>query len=262
MAKIIGIVNQKGGVGKTTTTISLGAGLVKKGKKVLLVDADPQGSLSAALGIKEPDELPVTLSTLMRKVILDDDITKKDINECLLHQHEGLIYLPANIELAAMEQTLTSCMEREYVLQKILAVIENDYDYILIDCMPSLGIVTINVLTTVHSLLIPMQAQYLSLKGMQQLFKTVARVKKGLNRNLQIEGILITMQDNRTNYNRDILSLINEAYGNQITIFKSVIPQSIRAAETSAEGKSIYAHDPSGKVAAAYQELTEEVIRG
>lgn len=257
MCRVIAVANQKGGVGKTTTTGNLGIGLVKRGKKVLLIDADAQGSLTASMGYTEPDRLEVTLATIMERIVNED---YPEPSEGILHHKEGVDLLPANIELSGIEVSLVNVMSRETVLQKYVSRVSAGYDYILIDCTPSLGMVTINALACADSVLIPVQAAYLPIKGLEQLIRTIGRVKRQINPKLEIEGILMTMVDSRTNYAREISSLLVENYGDKVKIYDSVIPISVRAAETSAAGISIYMHDPKGKVAAAYEELTEEVL--
>ena len=399
MCKVISVVNQKGGVGKTTTTVNVGIGLAREGKKVLLIDADPQGSLTASLGYEEPDDLRITLATIMMDVINEEEISLEDgilhhqenvdllpanielsalevtmgnvmsremimkeyidaircrydyilidcmpslgmmtinalvssdsvlipvqaaylpvkglqqliktiltvkkrlnrklaiegilltmvdfrtnyardiasrvhttygsqievfdLEDGILHHQENVDLLPANIELSALEVTMGNVMSREMIMKEYIDAIRCRYDYILIDCMPSLGMMTINALVSSDSVLIPVQAAYLPVKGLQQLIKTILTVKKRLNRKLAIEGILLTMVDFRTNYARDIASRVHTTYGSQIEVFENVIPMSVKAAETSAEGKSIYMHCPKGKVAEAYMKLTQEVL--
>jgi len=257
MCKIIAIANQKGGVGKTTTTSSLGIGLAKQGKKVLVIDADAQGSLTASLGFTEPDKLEVTLANVMEKVINDGEI---EPGYGILKHDEGIDLMPGNIELSGLEVSLVNVMSREIMMRSYVEMVKEQYDYILIDCMPSLGMITINAFACADSILIPVQAAYLPVKGLEQLIKTIGKVKRQINPKLEIEGILLTMVDSRTNYARDITALLIENYGKNVRIFKNSIPMSVRAAETSAEGISIYQHDPKGKVAGAYQFLTKEVL--
>ena len=256
-ATVIVVTNQKGGVGKSTTCENLGIGLAMEGKKVLLVDTDPQGSLTISMGWQQPDELPTTLSTLMQKAMNDQPIQP---GEGILHHAEGVDLIPANIELAGLEVALVNSMNREKMLKQVLESAKREYDYILLDCMPSLGMLTINALAAADTTLIPVQAQYLSAKGLEQLLQTVGKVRRQINPKLKIEGILLTMTDSRTNYGKQIDTLIRQAYGSKIKVFDQTIPRSVRATETSAAGKSIFRHDPKGKVAEAYQSLAREVL--
>ena len=254
---VIAVVNQKGGTAKTTTVENLGIGLAREGKKVLLVDTDPQGSLTISLGYPRPDELEITLFDLLNKTINEDSVSA---GEGVLHQAEGIDLIPANISLAGLEVALVNTMNRERILKQFLEPVKNNYDYVLLDCMPSLGMLTVNALAAADAALVPVQANYLSAKGLEQLLQTINKVKRQINPKLRIEGILLTMVDGRTNYGREISSLIRDTYGGHIKIFNSEIPRSVRAAEISAEGKSIFLHDPKGKVAEAYQNLTKEVM--
>lgn len=256
-AKIIAVVNQKGGTGKTTTTENIGIGLVNEGKKVLLIDMDPQGSLTISLGYPRPDEMYPTLSDVLEKVIRENLENPK---EGIINQREGVDLMPGNIELSGLEVSLVNIMSRETILKRYLDEIKNEYDYILLDCMSSLGMVTMNALVAADSVLIPVQAQYLSAKGLEQLLQTVSKVRRQINPKLKIDGIVLTMVDKRTNYAKEISALVRNVYGGNIKVFKTDIPHSVRAAEISAEGKSIFEHDPKGKVAEAYRELTKEVI--
>lgn len=256
-AVVIAVVNQKGGTAKTTTCENLGIGLANEGKKVLLVDIDPQGSLTIALGNKRPDDLPVTLADLMMKVMMEQPI---NVKEGILTNEEGVDLVPANITLSGLEVSLVNTMSRERVLKEYLDTVRKDYDYIILDCMPSLGMLTLNALAAADQLIIPVQSDYLSAKGLEQLLGTVAKVRRQINPKLKIEGILLTMVDSRTNYAKEISKLIRDTYGGKLKIYDVDIPRSVRAAEISAEGKSIYKHDPGGKVAAAYRTLTKEVL--
>lgn len=256
-ATIMAVVNQKGGTGKTTTCENLGFGLAMEGKRVLLVDTDPQGSLTIALGHPRPDGIPVTLTDLMAKVIQDQPIGPR---EGILTHEEGIDLIPANITLSGMEVSLVNAMSRETVLRQLLEPLKNQYDYILLDCMPSLGMLTVNALAASDQVLIPVQANYLSAKGLEQLLQTVSKVKRQINPKLRVEGILLTMVDYRTNFAKEISALIRDTYGSRLKVFESDIPRSIRVAETSVEGVSIFKHDPGGKVADAYRSLTKEVL--
>ena len=257
-ATVIAVVNQKGGTGKTTTCENLGIGLANEGKKVLLVDTDPQGSLTIALGNPRPDDLPVTLTDLMAKVMQDQPIAPK---EGILSHEEGVDLVPANITLSGLEVSLVNAMSRETILKQYLETVKGQYDYILLDCMPSLGMLTVNALAASDQVLIPVQANYLSAKGLEQLLQTVNKVKRQINPKLRIEGILLTMVDSRTNFAKEISTLIRDTYGSKLKVFDSDIPRSVRAAEISAEGVSIFKHDPGGKVAEAYRSLTKEVLQ-
>ncbi len=257
MSKVIAICNQKGGVSKTTTTVNLGVGLVRAGKKVLVIDADPQGNLSQSLGVDNPDELEIALPSIMEKIIMDKDF---EATEGIIHHKEGIDLMPCNIDLSGVDVSLVNAMSREYVMKTYVESVRDNYDYILIDCMPSLGMITVNSLTAADSVLIPVQAAYLPVKGLEQLIATIFRVKKHLNPNITFEGILISMLNPRTNYAKDIMDLIRDYYEESIPIFKSKIPFSVKASETSAAGVSIFELDKKHSVAKAYEELTEEVI--
>ena len=255
--KIIALANQKGGVGKSTTTINLGVGIAKRGKKVLLIDADSQGNLTTMLGIRQPDELSATLATNLEKIILDKPLNK---TEGIVKCSEGVDLLPSNIELSATEVNLVNTISRETILKTYLQNVKKSYDYVLIDCMPSLGMITLNALTAADSVIIPVQAHYLSAKGLEHLLKTIRKVQRQLNPKLSVEGILLTMTQSRTNFSKEITGLLKETYGRNIYIFQSEIPYSIKGAEMSAYGKSIISFEPNGKIAKAYESLAKEVM--
>ena len=247
MSKVIAVSNQKGGTGKTTTTVNLGIGLANEGKKVLLIDFDAQGSLTQSLGYPNPDELSVTISTLIEKTVNEQPVAK---DEGILHHSEGVDFVPANIELSGMETALVNIMSRECVLKNYLSQVKDNYDYML----------NVNALTAANEVIIPVQSHFLPAKGLEQLLGTIAKVKRQINPQLKINGILLTMVDGRTNFAKDISQLIRNTYGNNIKVFKTEIPLSIKAAEISAVGKSIYSYAKNGKVAEAYRKLTKEVL--
>jgi chromosome partitioning protein len=257
MGKTIAVSNMKGGVGKTMTAASLGAGLARQGKSVLCVDADAQHSLTVSFGISEPVKLPVTLSTLMSNIINE---TGFDPASGIIHHSDGIDLLPSNNTLASMEIALAGLIGRETVLRQYIDMIRPLYDYIIVDCAPSLDLLTINALAAADSIIIPVVPRYLDVKGLELLLKSIAQIRRQINPTLSIEGILLTMVDRRANFTRDIITLVENAYGGNIRIFGEHIPRSVRVSESTAQGVSIFSFDPNGRVAIAYEALTREVL--
>ncbi|MCR4441251.1 MAG: AAA family ATPase [Peptococcaceae bacterium] len=255
--KIVAIANQKGGVGKTTTALNLAYVLSELGKKVLLTDFDPQANLTMCFGIDRPDELKTTIYHLMMAAVEDKELP--DRGEYLL-SFSNLDLLPSSIELSAVEMSLVNVMSREMILLSVLEKLRDRYDYIIIDCMPALGMLTINALAACESVLIPATAQYLSAKGLELLLKTIARVKKRINPGIKIDGILITMFAGRTKLAKEIMNLLNDAYKGGLRIFDSKIPVSVKVGEASYNSQSILEYDGKSKVAQAYKNFGREYL--
>ena len=236
----------------------MGNGLARKGKKVLLIDLDPQGDLTTSLGYKNQDNMEITIKNIMEKVIQEKPISK---NEVILQNAEGVNLMPANIELEALDISLVKYINKENILKQYIDNVKEDYDYILIDCRPSLGLLTINALATADSVIIPVQAQYLPLKGMTQLIQTIDKTRVQINPRLKIDGILLTIADMKTNLAKTTIETLRNSYGSRIKIYNTVIPMGVKAAESTIEGKSIYAYDKKSKPAVAYENFTEEVLK-
>jgi chromosome partitioning protein len=257
MGKTIAVANLKGGVGKTQTAVSLGTGLARQGKSVLCLDADAQHSLTVSFGIAEPGKLAFTLTTQMQHIINETD---NDPTTGIVHHTDGVDLLPSNSTLAGLEIALAGMIGRETVLRQYIDKVKPLYDYIIVDCAPSLDLLTINSLAAADKVIIPVVPRFLDAKGLELLLKSIAQIRRQINPALSIEGILLTMVDRRAKFTRDIILLIENAYGGNIHIFGEYIPRSVRVSESTAKGVSIFTHDPNGKVAAAYRSLVEEVL--
>ncbi len=250
MSKIIAIANQKGGVGKTTSSVNLGAGMATLGKRVLLIDIDPQGNTTSGVGVNKADVANCIYDVLINEVNPQETILET--------QNEGLHIIPATIQLAGAEIELVSMISRELKLKKALNAIKANYDYIIIDCPPSLGILTINSLTAADSVIIPIQCEYYALEGLSQLLNTVRLVQKNLNPHLKIEGVLLTMLDARTNLGIQVIEEVKKYF--QEKVYRTIIPRNVRLSEAPSHGQSIITYDPRSKGAEVYLELAKEVI--
>ncbi len=251
MAKIIAIVNQKGGVGKTTTTVNLSAALAKKGKKVLLIDEDPQGNATSGVGVNKNQE----------KSVYDVIITDTEISETIIESSIKKLYVcPSNINLAGAEVELVPMMARENKLKEKLEEVKDKFDYIIIDCPPSLGLLTINALTAANSIIIPIQCEYYALEGVGQLMNTVNLIKKQLNKELYIEGVVLTMNDARTNLSNQVISEVKKFFKNNV--YKTIIPRNVKLSEAPSYGMPITTYAPLSKGARCYEKLAGEVLKG
>ena len=257
MGKVLAISARKGGVGKTTTAVSLGASLARHGKRVLIVDVDSQHSATVSLGVAEPDKLPFTLATVMQNIINEQEI---DPFQGIISHSEGISLLPSSNSLAGIEVALAPIIGRETILRQYIDLVRSHYDYVLLDTAPTLDLLAVNALAAADKVLIPVAPKFLDAKGLELLLKSIAQIRRHINPQLAIGGILLTMVDRRANITKDIISMIEQAYGESINIFKDPIPHSVRVVETSTTGKSIFEHEPNGKVAAAYASLAKEVL--
>ena len=257
MSEIIAIANQKGGVGKTTTAFSLGVALRKQGNKVLLIDADPQGDLTTCMGYYNQEELQNTIATLMSDTICDNEF---DAEKSILHHKEGIDLIPSNLDLSAIEFSLVNAMSREFTLKNAIKDIKDNYDYIIIDCPPALGIITTNALTASDSVIIPVQCEFFALEGITQLLKAIMYTQANLNPNLTIEGVLLTMLDARTNLGLEVVEEIRSYFKDKV--YNTIIPRLIRLTEAPSHGKPIVAYDPKSRGSEAYLNLAKEVIKG
>lgn len=252
MGKTIAIANQKGGVGKTTTSINLSASLAAKGKKVLVIDTDPQGNTTSGFGV-EKNDLDNTVYELM--------LSECSIKECILNDViDGVSIIPSNVNLAAAEIELIGVDQKEYILKREVEWIKDGFDYIIIDCPPSLSMLTINAMTTADTVLVPIQCEYYALEGLSQLIHTINLVKERLNPDLDIEGVVFTMYDSRTNLSMQVVENVKSNLSQKV--FQTLIPRNIRLAEAPSYGMPINAYDPKSAGAEAYMQLAEEVING
>jgi chromosome partitioning protein len=257
MGRVLAVTNRKGGTGKSMTSVSLAASLARQGKKVMIIDADSQHSTTVSLGVAEPDKLTVTLATIMQNIIMEQEIDPMD---GIISHYEEISLLPSNNGLAGMEIALAPIIGRETVLRQYIEMVRSLFDYILIDTAPTLDLLAVNSLAAADSVIIPVAPKFLDAKGLELLLKSIAQTRKHINPNLAIGGILFTMVDKRANITKDIINMIRQAYGDNISIFKEPIPHSVRAVEASATGKSIFEYEPNGKIALAYSSLAKEVL--
>lgn len=255
--EVIAIANQKGGVGKTVTSINLGVSLAQSGKRVLLIDHDPQGNLTSACGFRNRELYTLSINDVYNGVIKDLSIPA---DELILHTDEGVDLIPSNLDFSGADLMLTTVMSRETVLKRFVDTIKSNYDYILIDMNPTLGLLPINGLTTANSVIIPVQAEPFAVDGMGALLQSIHNVKKLFNPNLKISGVVITMADERTNLCKQITEELRNQYGGHLRIFNSVIPRRTKTSESTGVGESVHRYDPSGDTSNAYSSLAKEVL--
>ena len=258
MSHVIAVCNQKGGVAKTTTTFSLCIELAKRGKKVLAVDGDQQGSLSLMFGVTQPDELEATLTDLL---IYEAEERKYNVDEVLLPTDEGIDLLPANITMSRAESKIFSMnFERDSVLKRVIAHVKDNYDYVLIDCPPSLSIITVNILTAADEVLIPVQPSIFSIAGMKLLLETIIKTKRSFNHDLEVNGIVYSMVQSNTSFSKEVIDAVTESYKDGIYIYETQLPRSITAERAAANLQSSTDYDPKSKLGIAYSKLADEFI--
>ena len=245
--KVIAVANQKGGVGKSTSVYNIGAGLAMNGKNVLLIDVDPQGDLTKMLGQRKPHDLPVTLGNVLNDVVAN---TVQHDHPEIMHHYEGFDFVPANRNLSAVEASLVNTLSRETVLRRYVESVKAPYDYVLLDCNPSLGMLVINALSASDYVLVPVQADYLAAEDMTELVGTMQNVKRDINHKLKIGGIFLTMA-NETNFRKETVTAVKENFGKRLPVMQTVIPATVRLAEISTADKSIFRHEPKGRAAEA-----------
>lgn len=256
--EVIAISNQKGGVGKTTTTLNLGVALSKLGKKVLLIDADPQGCLTTHLGYYNETDFSSNIANLIDNSVKNNIINKDDY---ILHHEENVDLIPSNLDLSVVQLSLVNAMCREYALKNGIKNIKDDYDYVIIDCPPSLDMITINALATADSVIIPVQSQFLAARNTGQLLNTISDVRRKINPELTVKGMLLSLVDKRTNLSRETIKQLQENYGDIVKIYDIQIPKSIKVAEASTTGKSMLFNDRTGIISSVYLSLAKEVIK-